>query len=179
MTTIKTSVAAATLVAALVLLLAACGGGGDSGTARPAPEGPAPTVSVASVDGVGDVLVDASGAALYAAEQEVGGSIACTGSCTTVWKPLTLGGAETPTAETALSSPLAVVMRPDGVRQVTFGGRPLYRFELDASSGTVTGNGLVDSFDGRDFTWHVATPTGLSTSDSNSSADAPGYNLGG
>jgi predicted lipoprotein with Yx(FWY)xxD motif len=179
MRTIKTLVLAAALMAAVMLLLAACGGGDDSGAAEPTPGDTARTVSVESVDGVGDVLVDATGAALYAAEQEADGSIVCTGACTTIWKPLTLSGTEAPTAEAGLSSPLDVVRRPDGARQVTFGGRLLYRFELDESPGTVTGNGLTDSFDGREFTWHVATPMGVSTSDSNSSPDAPGYSLAG
>ena len=167
-------------MAAAALLLAACGGGDDSGTAEPPPGGPSRTVSVESVDGVGDVLVDASGAALYASEQEADGSIVCTGACTTIWKPLTLKGSkEAPTVEAQLSSPLDVVRRPDGGRQVTFDGRPLYRFDQDAGPGTVTGNGFTDSFGGRDLTWHVATPTGVSTSDSNSSPETPGYGLTG
>ena len=179
MRTIKTSLLAAALTAAAALLLAACGGSNDSRAAEPAPDTPARTVSVESVAGVGDVLVDASGAALYAAQQEADGSIVCTGACTTIWQPLTLSGAGSPTAEAGLSSPLGVVRRPEGGRQVTFGGRPLYRFDLDQTPGTVTGNGFSDSFDGREFTWHVATPTGVSTSDSNSSPDAPGYDLAG
>jgi predicted lipoprotein with Yx(FWY)xxD motif len=179
MRAIKTSVLAAAVVAAAALLLAACGGGDDSGTAAPPPGEPTRTVSVESVDGVGDVLVDASGAALYASEQEADGSIVCTGACTTIWKPLTLQGTGDPTGEARLSSPLDVVRRPDGGRQVTFDGRPLYRFDLDGSPGTVTGNGFTDSFDGREFTWHVATPTGVSTTGSNSSPEMPGYDLTG
>jgi predicted lipoprotein with Yx(FWY)xxD motif len=70
------------------------------------------------------------------------------------------------------------VTRPDGGRQVTFDGRLLYRFTEDPDAGTVTGTGFADSFDGRAFTWHVATPTGISTSDANSSSssdDGYGY----
>ena len=68
--------------------------------------------------------------------------------------------------------------RPDGSRQVTFDGRLLYRFLEDPDTGTVTGNGFADTFDGQAFTWHVATPTGISTSDANSSSsgdDGYGY----
>ena len=59
------------LAVATALLVSACGGSGDSGAA--APDTPAVTVAVSSVDGVGDVLVDAQGAALYAADQERSG----------------------------------------------------------------------------------------------------------
>ena len=72
---------------------------------------------------------------------------------------------------------LGVVTRPDGTRQVTFDGRPLYRFAED-SAGTVTGNGASDAFGEQEFTWHVATPTGISTSDANSSTSDDGYDRG-
>jgi hypothetical protein len=39
----------------------------------------------------------------------------------------------------------------------------------------VTGNGFSDSFDGQAFTWHVATPTGISTSSAKSSSSSGGY----
>ncbi len=68
-----------------------------------------------------------------------------------------------------LDGRLGVVSRPGGTRQVTFRGRPLYRFTQDPGAGVVTGNGFADSFDGRSFTWHVATPTGVSRTSTNSS----------
>jgi hypothetical protein len=54
--------------------------------------------------------------------------------------------------------------------------RPLYRFVEDPSPGTVTGNGFADTFDGQRFTWHVATPTGVSDSSENSST-SDGYDF--
>ena len=123
------------------------------------------------------MLVDAEGAALYAADQEAGGTVLCTDSCTSIWEPLTVSGS-TPTAGDGLDGKLGVMTRPDGSRQITFDGRLLYRFTEDPDAGTVTGNGVADSFDGRAFTWHVATPTGISTSDANSSSpsdDGYGY----
>jgi predicted lipoprotein with Yx(FWY)xxD motif len=161
------------LAVATALLVSACGGSSDSGAA--APESPAATVSVSSVDGVGDVLVDAQGAALYAADQERSGMVVCTGSCTSIWKPLTVSGR--PTAGGGVTAQLGTVERPDGHRQVTLAGRLLYRFMEDPQAGTVTGNGFADSFDGQAFRWHVATPQGISTSDDNSSSSSgsPGY----
>lgn len=161
------------LAVVTALFVSACGGSGDSGAA--APDNPATTLSVSSVDGVGNVLVDAQGAALYAADQERSGMVVCTGSCTSIWKPLTVSGR--PTAGDGVVAKLGTVERPDGHRQVTLAGRLLYRFMEDPQAGTVTGNGFADSFDGQAFRWHVATPQGISTSDDNSSSSSgsPGY----
>jgi predicted lipoprotein with Yx(FWY)xxD motif len=169
----RTYLALLALAVVTALFVSACGGSGDSGAA--APDNPATTVSVSSVDGVGDVLVDAQGAALYAADQERSGMAVCTGSCTSIWKPLTVSGR--PTAGDGVVAKLGTVERPDGHRQVTLAGRLLYRFMEDPQAGTVTGNGVADSFDGQAFRWHVATPQGISASDDNSSSSSgsPGY----
>ena len=172
----KTTYASLLVLAAAVLLaLAACGGGSDSSAGGSSSSGA--TVSSQMVDDVGRVLVDSDGAALYAAEQEANGKVLCIGSCTSIWKPLTVSGG-TPTAGDGLEGKLGVMSRPDGSRQVTFDGRLLYTFAEDADAGTVTGTGAADEFDGKAFTWHVATPTGISTSKANSSSsddDDSGY----
>jgi predicted lipoprotein with Yx(FWY)xxD motif len=165
-------------VAGVVLIVSACGGGSDSGAGAPASGGmnAAQTVSVGNVDGLGEVLVDAEGDALYAADQETGGMVLCTEGCATIWEPLTLADGATPTAGDGLGGSLGVVNRPDGSRQVTFRDRPLYTFIEDPEPGVVTGNGFADTFDGQPFTWHVATPTGVSDSSENSSS-SDGYDF--
>jgi predicted lipoprotein with Yx(FWY)xxD motif len=107
---------------------------------------------MANIEGA-DVVVDAKGDALYSADQEKDGMIRCTGGCASVWLPLTTSGK--PTASSDVSGAIGVVKRPDGSRQVTLDGRPLYRFAEDGGPGKVTGDGLSDSFGGRQFTWHV------------------------
>ena len=62
-----------------------------------------------------------------------------------------------------VSGRLATVKRPDGSRQVTLDGRPLYRFAQDSAAGKATGDGVTDNFDGQQFTWH-AEGTGMSDS---------------
>lgn len=165
------------LAAAAVLVLSACGGGSNSGAEGAPPNGSsaADTVSVTTVEGVGDVLVDDEGVALYAADEEADGMVVCTDTCLTIWDPLTVDQGVDPTAGDGLGRKLGVLKRPDGTRHVTFDGRLLYRFADDPGAGTVTGNGLVDSFDGKSFTWHVATPTGVSSSSANSSSPSEGY----
>jgi predicted lipoprotein with Yx(FWY)xxD motif len=103
------------------------------------------------VNGVGDVLVDASGKALYTPDQEAGGMIRCVDQCVSFWQPLEAGAK--PTAADGAGT-VAVITRPDQTKQVTVDGKPAYSFSEDAP-GKVTGDGFKDSFGGQKFTWHV------------------------
>ena len=47
-----------------------------------------------------------------------------------------------------------MITRPDGTKQVTDDGKPLYTFTED-SKGKVTGNDFSDDFNGQQFTWHA------------------------
>jgi predicted lipoprotein with Yx(FWY)xxD motif len=160
----KTYTGIAAVAAALALLVSACGGGGSSGAMGSDNGAPNANeqVSVSDVDGVGDVLVDAKGDALYMSEQEAGGMVLCTDGCTAFWEPLTVSGTGSPTGASSVDGTLGTVERPDGSRQITFDGAPLYRFTEDSGPGVVSGDGFADSFDGRQFTWHVARPGGAS-----------------
>jgi predicted lipoprotein with Yx(FWY)xxD motif len=93
------------LIAALAL--SACGSSGDSATATAAASTGGDTVMTASVDGVGTVLVDSNGNALYSPSQEANGMIRCTGSCAQIWKPLTATG--TPTGSADVTGKLGTV----------------------------------------------------------------------
>jgi predicted lipoprotein with Yx(FWY)xxD motif len=155
------------VLGALALVATACGGAGGGGAAGSTAAGTAATVSVQHVDGVGNVLVDAKGMALYSPQQEAGGKVMCTGSCTSIWVPLTLSGSGKPSGSSDVSSKLGTVDRPDGAVQVTYQGKPLYTFAEDSSPGIVTGNGFQDQFGGRPFTWQVAS-VGAVTSTSTS-----------
>jgi predicted lipoprotein with Yx(FWY)xxD motif len=154
-----------TTVAAAVVL-AACGSsgyGGSSSTAAPA--GNAGTVSVKQVDGIGNVLVDSTGKALYSPDEEANGKVLCTGACTSFWMPLAAGGG-TPAAVPGVAN-LGVVDRPDGTKQVTAGGRPLYTFTED-SPGNIKGNDFSDAFGSQHFTWHAVLADGTMAGSSGS-----------
>ena len=165
MTRIRTYTAPAALAAAVAVVLGACGGGGEDDSSGAASAsggmGAAETVSIMSVESVGDVLVDSGGAAL-AADEEVGGDVLCTDACAAIWIPLTVPAGDGPSADGNLANDLGVAERPDGPDQVTFDGRRLYRFADDPGPGEVTGDGFSDTFEGQLFTWHVASPTGFS-----------------
>jgi len=156
-------------VAVIAMALAGCG----STSSHQAKSGgsPADTVSLASVSGVGKVLVDSKGFALYSPAQEKSGTIRCTGSCASIWVPLTVKGS--PTAASGLK--VGTVMRPDGKTQVTFAGKPLYRFAEDSTPKTVGGNGVSDNFGGKSFTWHVASPGKTTTASSGGGRYGNGY----
>jgi predicted lipoprotein with Yx(FWY)xxD motif len=140
----------AILIAAAVAL-AACGGGGGGDVATAGTMTNA--VSTKDIAGAGTVLVDSSGLALYASDQEAAaGKILCTGACNSFWMPLTASG--NVSSSSSVPGNLGVVNRPDGGMQATYKGEPLYTFSQD-QAGEVTGDGFKDAFDGQQFTWHV------------------------
>ena len=156
-------------VVAVALGVAACGSSGSATSSTP------DTVSVKSVDGVGKVLVDANGMALYSSNLDASGKPACAGACTAIWKPLTVASG-TPSAAGGIGK-IGTVTRSDGTRQVVVGGKPLYTFAEDAP-GKVTGNGASDAFAGKHFTWTAATAGG-SAGSGGSARPAGGYSGGG
>lgn len=109
--------------------------------------------------------------ALYTPEQEANGNVLCMDSCLAFWKPLEPGSG-TPTAEAGVAQ-LAVVTRPDGTKQVTDDGKPLYTFTED-SKGKVTGNDFSDDFSGQQFTWHAVLSDQMSTGSSGGSTSGGG-----
>jgi predicted lipoprotein with Yx(FWY)xxD motif len=140
-------------VGALALALASCGGASNNHQATSSGASPA------------KALVDASGLALYTPDGESTAKVRCTGSCTSIWKPVA------PSAVPSTASKVGVITRPDGSKQATVAGKPLYTFAED-SPGAVTGNGVSDVFAGRHFTWHVVNSGG-------GSAAAPAAPSGG
>ena len=156
--------------------LAACGGdddGGDSASATSGETASAGGVTTETIDG-SDVLVDSDGQALYTSEEEQGGKVLCTGSCTSDWVPVPASEG----AGAAMDLDLGEQKRPDGAEQLTYEGAPLYSF-ADDGPGEVTGDGFEDDFDGTHFTWRAATTrgSGSSTADSggSDSGGVPGY----
>ena len=145
------------------LAIAACGSSGDSSGSSTTSAGTGMTVAVKSIDGVGNVLVDSAGKALYASDVEAGGKVMCTGACTSFWKPLTVGSGK-PTAARDVGK-VGVVSRPDGTKQITVDGKLLYTFTQD-QPGKVDGNGFADDFDGRHFTWNAVLAGGNTASSS-------------
>jgi predicted lipoprotein with Yx(FWY)xxD motif len=145
---------------------AAPAGGGGAGT----------TVTVHTVSGTGQVLTADDGHTLYMSDQEMSGRLRCTSSeCTSFWMPLTVAKGQQPSAPPGVTGDLSTVTRPDGSKQVTFNGAPLYTFSLDHAAGEAKGNGFTDSFNGVHFTWHAATPSGAASAGTSSPSSGGGY----
>lgn len=161
------------IVAVVAVMATASGGGGGSDSSiAPASNAGGATVSVAEIGDAGRVLVDSTGQALYASDQEAAGRVLCTDACESFWTPLTVSGGN---PRGSVPGQLGVVKRPDGSKQVTYNGMPLYSF-TEEGPGEVTGDGFVDAFDGRQFTWNVVGIGGGSSSDTPGNDSGPlGY----
>lgn len=101
----------------------------------------------------GPYIADAAGGALYYVDGDADGS-KCTGPCEQSWPPVTVAGVQPAGAPGLQGATIATVTRPDGSRQVTFNGHPLYRYAADAGAGSANGDGVKDKFG----SWHLATP---------------------
>ncbi len=95
------------------------------------------------------VLTSTTGRTLYSLSVEKHGKFICTDACLSVWHPLTVPAGVKPTGPVKLGT----IERPEGGTQVTYRGRPLYRFGADAKAGEANGEGIKDV-----GTWHAATP---------------------
>jgi predicted lipoprotein with Yx(FWY)xxD motif len=105
----------------------------------------------------GSTLVDGKGHTLYT----YAGGVRCTGACAKLWPPLLAAGK--PVARDGVAaSKLGVVKRANGTMQVTYGGKPLYRYARDLRAGDAKGAGIPR--------WAVARPA---------AAPPPSYGDGG
>jgi predicted lipoprotein with Yx(FWY)xxD motif len=97
---------------------------------------------------VGAVLASSRGLTLYyySADKRHSGKSACTGTCATAWPPLA-APVKAP-AGVRLPGKLGVITRPNGVKQVTLNGYPLYFYIGDKAVGQVAGNNIGGA-------WHV------------------------
>jgi predicted lipoprotein with Yx(FWY)xxD motif len=160
----KSGWAAAAGLGSLLLLLTACGGSsGSSGTSSSTPTNTAKAagqatsgalagppkgsvVLIVQKSKLGYVLAEANGQVLYTYDKDTkGGTPTCIGSCAEIWLPLT-GSPVASAAVTGLGA-LATVADPNGARQVTYDGMPVYTYK-GAKALAVTGNGVGG-------VWHV------------------------
>ncbi len=135
------------LLALIVLSLAA-------GQAAAAGGGTTPTV-VAGPSTYGVVLFDGHGKALYAFTRDLRGRSTCSSACAAAWPPFVVSG-RVRSGAGAHAELLGTTRRPDGRRQVTYRGRPLYFYIGDRKPGQVLCQDVVE-YGGR---WLVVRPSG-------------------
>ncbi|MFC4909771.1 hypothetical protein [Actinomadura gamaensis] len=144
----RVPVAGVLAAGALVTALAGCAGGGSSTQNMDTPGHTLPARSpqawlLVGTTSRGTALTDETGSALYAFVPARGQSAECAGTCQTMWPPVLTSGAPRAGAG-ARSELLGTVRRPDGTTQVTYAGRPLYRFVKDFYVGQARGQRLYD-----------------------------------
>jgi predicted lipoprotein with Yx(FWY)xxD motif len=87
------------------------------------------------------ILVNRRGHSLYSLSAERHGRFVCTDpTCLSLWKPLVVARGTKPSGVRGLGT----IKRPDGRRQVTYRGGPLYTFTGDRRLGDVSGEGFRD-----------------------------------
>jgi predicted lipoprotein with Yx(FWY)xxD motif len=127
---------------------------------------PAPPIPVAKVTGVrttalraehakaGTMVVDGQGFLLYVYSRDHSrpSASACFSQCAVDWPPV-LAGAAALQLSGISPAQIGILRRPDGLRQLTLDGRPLYRYRGDPVPGVGTGNGI-------NATWYLIGPEG-------------------
>lgn len=88
------------------------------------------------VSDYGQILFDGRGRALYAFTRDSRGRSLCVDACAQTWPPYLLRGSLRAGAGTKTSL-LDTIRRPNGARQVTYAGRPLYYWVGDREPGDV------------------------------------------
>ena len=122
-----------TATLALVLSLVASGAGGAATRVT----GARVTLHKTSL---GKVLATSTGFTLYLYTGDRRNKSTCSGYCSSLWPPLTTKGK--PQAGPGVKqSLLGTTRRPNGKRQVTYNGHPLYRYTSDKKPGQTSGQG--------------------------------------
>ncbi len=137
----RSTLAAVVVVAALTL------GGGATASA-------APTKITAGSSRFGTMLWGPHRQAIYVFELDTKNRSRCSGECAAAWPPVYTSG--TPVAGRGVrGSLLGVMRRPDGRRQVTYRGRPLYYYAHEGAGEVRCHNVSLNGGD-----WWVIGPNG-------------------
>jgi predicted lipoprotein with Yx(FWY)xxD motif len=149
--------------------------GTHSNAAKPAASTGVTTTTVQTRNtNLGQVLVDGKGRTLYLFAKDPNGQATCTGDCVQYWPPVLAKGA-LQAGSGASATDLGTVAAPDGGRQVSYAGHPLYYFIGDRHAGDSDGQAL-DQFGAR---WYALTPAGTADTNSASDAGSGGGGVGG
>ena len=100
-------------------------------------------VQASDHDGLGTILIEASGRTLYLFTPDERNVSNCAGGCAAAWPPLVTVG--DPVAGDGVSANhLGAIDRGDGYSQVTYNGWPLYYFAFDGKPGDANGQNSRD-----------------------------------
>lgn len=104
----------------------------------------------------GPYLTDAMHRALYLLKGDTDGS-KCTGECLKTWPPLLVTPEGRASGAPELQADrIGTTIRADGATQVTYNGRPLYRYARESGPGATAGQDVHDQWG----EWYLVTPAG-------------------
>ncbi|ONI71064.1 hypothetical protein ALI144C_51910 [Actinosynnema sp. ALI-1.44] len=115
---------------------------------------------------LGTILSDAEGKTLYRFDKDTAKppKSNCADACAKAWPPAP--ASDNMTLEGVDKAMVGSIDRPDGTKQLTVGGWPMYYYEKDAKAGDTTGEAVGGA-------WWVAAPNGTRAKDKVKAA-APG-----
>jgi predicted lipoprotein with Yx(FWY)xxD motif len=113
------------------------------------------------------VVTNAQGLTLYSFAPDTATASKCTGACAQIWPPVT--GPAAPGQ--GVTGTLGTITRPDGSKQATYNGHPLYTYTADTGPGQAKGNGV--NVDGG--VWHEVTASGQAAPAGTSGGGGYGY----
>ena len=158
---------------ALAALLSGCAGGSGTATSptsaaattppgstaatsapasTSAPAAAAPDLKVAD-SAAGRIVVDGKGMSVYYYTKDVkdSGTSACTGGCLAAWPPV-LAETDAPTVD-GVTGTVGTIATPDGKKQLTVNGMPVYYYAKDLAAGDILGQGVGS-------VWYLVAPSG-------------------
>ncbi|EXJ14740.1 putative lipoprotein [Imhoffiella purpurea] len=112
---------------------------GPQGSRKPETENlsaPVPDAFRIEETRLGRVLTSDLGLTLYRSIRDSDGVSECAGNCGPLWRPFLMAQSEQP------APPFGAVPHPDGSRQWSHEGHPLYLWLGDEQAGDVTGDGV-------------------------------------
>jgi predicted lipoprotein with Yx(FWY)xxD motif len=108
------------------------------------------TINIQKVSNTVSYLTNGQGMSLYISLQDAPEKSNCNAACLTVWQPLLVNGKIIAGSGVTLAK-LGIITLPDGTRQVTYLGAPLYTYTKDVNPGDTNGHGV-------DGTWFLVAP---------------------
>jgi predicted lipoprotein with Yx(FWY)xxD motif len=146
--------AAVVALAVTAVAAAGCSSSGPAAPPAPVPSATGRTVS-AQPTSLGTILVDGKGRTVYDFANDKNGRSTCTGQCAANWL-FVPAPAPLPKSLPGVTGALGSTTRPDGGRQLTVAGHPVYTFVGDSAPGQTNGQGIVLN----GGLWTVVSPAG-------------------
>lgn len=119
------------------------------------------SVNIAYKPAIGFYLTNATGWTLYLLKTDVpaNGTSTCSGKCIENWPAFYVETENLNLPQGLMASSFAEITRPDGSKQVTYNGWPLYYFINDKQPGDTNGQGIKGVW----FAYSLSTPSQTTT----------------